>query len=176
MGIFNPPHKGHISVANYLVNHNIVDKVIIVPTGNYWDKQNVIETKHRINMLKFFEKDNIIIDTKNTDYKYTYELMRKLKKDYPKDALYMIIGADNIVNFDKWEHYQELLNYPIIIMNRDGIDISKYTKNYQGDFIIVNDSPRIDVSSTISRKDINSKYLDKKVIDYIRKNHLYEKE
>ena len=174
MGIFNPPHKGHISVANYLINNNIVDKIIFVPTGNYWDKQNVIDTRHRVNMLKFYEKENIIIDDINTDYEYTYGLMRKLSKDYPNDTLYIIIGADNIVNFDKWKNYQELLKYPIIIMNRDGIDINKYTKKYHGNFIILENFPRIDISSTISRNNINKKYLDKKVIDYIKENHLYE--
>ena len=32
MGSFNPPHKGHISVVNYLLDNNYVDKVLFVPT------------------------------------------------------------------------------------------------------------------------------------------------
>ena len=108
-------------------------------------------------MLKFYETDNIKIDDVNNGYAYTYELMRKLSKDYPNDNLYLVIGADNIINFDKWKNYQELLCNNIIIMNRDDIDIEKYTKNYpEGHFTILKDFHSIDISSTELRKKIGS--------------------
>ena len=34
-----------------------VDKVVIIPTGAYWDKQNLIALSDRINMAKFYEKN-----------------------------------------------------------------------------------------------------------------------
>ena len=80
IGSFNPPHKGHIYVVNYLLDNLIVDKVLLVPTGNYWDKQSLVDITDRINMLKFYENDNIIIDTVNNNYPYTYQLMRKPTK------------------------------------------------------------------------------------------------
>lgn len=175
IGSFNPPHKGHIGVVNYLLDNKILDKVIIVPTQSYWDKQDLIDIKDRINMLKFYENNNIIIDNKHNNYQYTYLLMRKLKKDYPRDSLYLIIGADNIISFDKWKNYQELLKYNIIIMNRDNIDIDSYLKKYQGRFTVLKDF-RIDISSTMGRNNINSKYLDKEIINYIKEHHLYEKD
>jgi len=174
IGSFNPPHKGHIGIVNYLLNNDIIDKVLIIPTKNYWDKQDLVDIKDRINMLKFYEKENIKIDTKNNHYQYTYELMRKLKKDYPKDSLYLIIGADNIIDFNKWKNYQELLNYPIIIMNRNGIDIDSYLKKYKGNFIVLKDF-NMDISSTTARNKIDSELLDNEVIKYIRENHLYGK-
>ena len=39
VGSFNPVHKGHIKIINYLLN-NVLDKVLVIPTGNYWDKNN----------------------------------------------------------------------------------------------------------------------------------------
>ena len=175
IGSFNPPHKGHIYVVNYLINNYVVDKVLLVPTGNYWDKQDLVELYHRINMLKLYENENIIVDTVNNNYPYTYELMRKLKIDYPNDTLYLIIGADNIVNFDKWENYQELLNYNIIIMNRDNIDINKYIKYYpKGNFIILKDFHPINISSTELRENYHSNYLDEKVLQYVKKHDLYK--
>ena len=101
IGSFNPPHIGHIDITNYLLHNKIVDKILIVPTLNYWNKNNLIDIKHRINMLKLIENDKIKIDTKNNKYIYTYELMRKLKEEYKKNELYLIIGTDNIKKFNK---------------------------------------------------------------------------
>ena len=56
VGSFNPPHLGHLHVINFLIDQKYVDKVIVIPTGNYWHKNNIIDIKHRINMLKFYKK------------------------------------------------------------------------------------------------------------------------
>lgn len=172
IGSFNPPHIGHIDIVNYLLN-GFVDKVLIVPTNGYWNKQDLVDIKHRIAMLKFFESTDVIIDSVNNNYVYTYELMRALSIQYSYD-LYLIIGADNIINFDKWKNYRELLGYKIIVMNRDNIDIFKYILKYDlGNFIIVNDYPFIDVSSTYIRNNLDSLLIDKRVLKYIKDNNLY---
>ena len=174
IGSFNPPHLGHIDVVNYLLNSNYVDKVLIVPTLAYWDKNNLIDIKDRINMLKFFENDKIKVDTKHNKYIYTCELMEKLSSKYDNE-LYLIIGADNIVEFDKWKNYQELLNYNIIIMNRDNIDIDKYLKKYnRHHFIVIKDYDFIPISSSEIRTNLSDKYLDRRVLDYINNNKLFD--
>lgn len=173
VGSFNPVHKGHIDVVNYLLKEKYVDKILIVPTLNYWNKNNLIDIKHRINMLKIFESVNIKIDTKNNKYIYTYELLNKLNKEYD-DELFLIMGADNIIEFDKWKNYKELLKYKIIIVNRDNIDIEKYIKKYNtNNFIVMSNYKYIDISSTEIRNNLNCKYLDEKVLDYINKNKLF---
>lgn len=176
MGSFNPPHKGHIDVVNYLINNHYLDKILIVPTLNYWNKQDLINLKDRINMLKFFENDKIMIDTINNQYIYTVELIEELKKQYPNDELYLIIGADNLISFDKWKNYQELLKNKIIVMNRDNIDINKYLDRLgKNNFIVISDYPFINVSSSEIRNNLDNEYLDSKVLKYIRKNNLYQK-
>lgn len=173
IGSFNPVHNGHIKLVNYLLDNNYVDKVLIVATLGYWDKTNLVNISDRINMLKFFESENIIIDNKHYNHRYTYELMRELSKEYD-DELYLIMGADNIINFDKWMNYKEILNYKIIIMNRNNIDINSYIKKYNtSNFIVVNDFDYIDISSTEIRNDLDNEYLDKRVLEYIRENNLY---
>ena len=175
IGSFNPVHNGHIKLVNYLLDNNYVDKVLIVATGNYWDKNNLVDIKDRISMLKFFETDKIIIDEKHNNHEYTYELMRELSHEY-NDELYLIIGADNIISFDKWFNYEELLNYKIIIMNRNNIDIEYYINKYNTpNFIVVNNFDFIDVSSTEIRNNLNNEYLDKRVLNYIKENNLYKK-
>lgn len=173
IGSFNPVHKGHIDVVEFLLINKYVDRVLIVATGNYWNKTNLIDIKHRINMLKYFENEKIIVDNKHNDYEYTYQLMRALREEYRAD-LYLIMGADNIVEFDKWKNYQELLKYKIIVMNRDNIDISKYIEKYNSNnFIIVNDYKYIDISSSEIRNNIDNKYIDSNVLKYIKDNNLY---
>ena len=173
MGSFNPPHKGHIKVIKYLLKKKYVDKVLLVPTLNYWDKQDLVDIVDRINMLKFYENDKIMVDIKNNKYIYTIDLVKKLEDDYPNSKLSIIMGADNIVNFKKWKNYNDLLKYNIIIMNRGNIDIKKYLDDLNGNFTIIDDYLPVDISSTEVRNDISSKYLDRKVLDYIEKHHLY---
>jgi len=181
VGSFNPPHKGHIKIVNHLIN-NYLDKVIIIPTGSYWDKLNLVNIDDRINMLKFYESENIIIDNKNNNLEYTYQILNNLK--YKKDELYLIIGADNIINFDKWKNYEEILTYNLIILNRDNINILDYLEklNKRDKYIIVNDLPNIDISSTMIRNKLNNKdynlsmYINDCVLNYIKENKLYEGE
>ena len=122
-------------------------------------------------MLKIFENDKIIIDTKLNKNIYTYVIMDELKKEY-NDELYLIIGADNIINFDKWKNYQELLKYNIIVMNRSDIDIEKYINKYNGNFTIINDF-NMPISSTDIRNCLSEDYLDKDILKYIEENNLY---
>jgi len=173
IGSFNPPHIGHIDVVNYLLENNYVDKVLIVPTLGYWDKHDLAPIHDRINMLKFFETDKIKIDEDHNSYQYTYQLMRALSKDYGNE-LYLIIGADNVIDFDKWKEYQELLGYKIIVMNRDDIDINKYIQKYHSNnFIVIDGYKYIDISSSKIRDNLDGKYLDSKVLKYIKDNNLY---
>ena len=175
IGSFNPPHLGHLDIIKYLLNKKYVDKILIVPTKNYWNKTNLIDINKRIAMLKFYENDNIKVDTSNNNYQYTYQLMRKLKKEYSHDELYLIIGADNIINFKKWKNYEELLTYNIIIMTRNNIDILKYTSHLTGKFTVVNDYNFTDISSTKIRNNLflNKKYLQEEIYHYIIENKLY---
>lgn len=173
IGSFNPVHIGHIDVVNYLLKNNYLDKVLIVPTLEYWNKSNLVPLNDRINMLKFFENELIKIDTKYNNYQYTYELMQALEKEY-NDTLYLILGADNIINLDKWKNYKKLLKYNIIVLERDNINILEYTKKLDGNFIIIDDYPFIDISSTEIRNGKGNKYLDLKVLNYIKENKLYE--
>ena len=174
IGSFDPVHKGHIDVVKYLLKNKIVDRVLMIPTGGYWHKTDLTDIQDRINMLKIFETDNILVDDKHNDIQYTYLLMNNLKEEY-NDELYLILGADNIINFDKWKNYQELLKYKIIVMNRDNIDVNEYIKKYNTtNFIVLNDYPFIDISSTEIRANLDNCYLDEKVLEYIKEKKLYK--
>ena len=180
VGSFNPPHKGHIKIVKHLIS-KYLDKVIIIPTGNYWGKIDLVNVEHRINMLKLYENKNIIIDDKNNKLEYTYQILNNLKLEYKDDELYLIIGADNIVNFDKWKNYEQILTYNLIILNRNNIDVLEYLGklNKKDKYVIVTDLPNIDISSTLIRNKLNNKdydlsmYIDNCILNYIKENNLY---
>ena len=181
VGSFNPVHKGHIKITNHLLE-NYLDKVIIMPTGNYWDKNDLASIKDRLNMLKNYQSEKIIIEDENNDLPYTYLVMEYLEKKYKSNELYLIIGADNIVNFDKWQRYKDLLKYNIVIINRDNIDVEFYLKKLDKNdkYLILDDLDEINISSTKIRELIKSNYLenikqfiDQEILEYIIENKLY---
>lgn len=178
VGSFNPPHIGHEQVINILINKKIVDKVIIVPTESYWDKIVDVSINDRINMLKFLENDNTIINTTLNNKEYTYQVLNELSHEY--SDLYLIIGADNIVSFDKWNNVDQILNHHVIVIGRNNIDINKYLDKFdKSKFMVLNDI-NYDVSSTFIREKIKNNdfeslkgLVNDKVIDYIKENNLY---
>jgi len=185
VGSFNPVHKGHIKIVKNLLTKKYLDKVLIVPTGKYWNKNNLINIQDRINMLKIFENNKIIIDTKHNNIEYTYLLLRKLKKEYKNDELNLIIGADNILKFNEWKNYKELLKYNIIIVNKNKIEIEKYLNNLnkKNKYNIINNLKDLNISSTLIRKLLKEKnkkelekIIDKRVLEYINNNNLYRGE
>ena len=171
MGSFNPVHKGHIKVVNYLLDNCIVDKVLIVSTLSYWDKTNLSDIKDRINMLKYYENDNVEVDTIHNSFPYTYELLNELSKIYKDDELYLIIGSDNLEELHKWKNIDELLKYNIIVMNRNTIKKNPYIDDKNITYI--EDFDNIDISSTEIRNG-NYIYLDPNIKAYIDKNNLYK--
>ena len=179
VGTFDPIHKGHTHIMKYLLQYNLVDKIIVVPTGNYWDKKPIATLDERIKMCKLIENKKIKISATLNKYEYTYQVLKELEKEYPTDYLFLIMGADNIINFDKWKNIDDLLEHNIIVVNRDNIDITEYTKkfNKKDNFIIIDNFDFIPVSSTYIRNNIKSEnskeYLDEKVYNYIKENNLY---
>ncbi len=177
VGSFNPVHKGHKYIIDYLLKKEVVDKIIVIPTGNYWDKQDLINIRDRINMLKFYENDKVIINETLNEINYTYQILKKLEKEYKNDKLYLIIGADNIPKFHLWKNVDEILQNKVIVLNRDNIDIDKYINEFKNkeNFIVVNDFKKIDISSTQIRNNLeeNKELIDKKIYKYIKENKLY---
>ena len=56
-GSFNPPHLGHKKMIADLILQHILDRVIIVPVGNYYNKNEMVDFKDRYKMIKLLFKD-----------------------------------------------------------------------------------------------------------------------
>ena len=177
-GSFNPPHLMHLNIAKDLLRLKYLDKVIFVPTGNKYSKDDLIDIKYRIEMLKIMTisyDDMIVSDYENQDRViYTYETLDYFKKKYLGSEIYFILGADNLKQISNWKNSEYILsNYKLLVINRgdDKIEVK--------DNVVVMDILNNDISSTFIRNNIDNddiikKYLDKNVLEYIRKEKLYE--
>ncbi len=179
-GSFNPVHKGHIKIVREALKKGLVDKVLIVPTGNYWDKQNLPPVALRIRMLRYFENDRIIIDDVHNDIQYTYQLFRVLQEENPDDQLVLIIGRDNIPTFNRWMEYKELLQYDFIVIPREDIDVEdlhELMKGYGKDNYCILQVRNINFSSSFIRENMDDyekirHCTDKRVYNYMKKHVL----
>ena len=120
--------------------------------------------------------DMIVSDYENQDrVVYTYETLDYFKKKYLGSEIYFILGADNLKQISNWKNSEYILsNYKLLVINRgdDKIEVK--------DNVIVMDILNNDISSTFIRNNIDNddiikKYLDKNVLEYIRKEKLYER-
>ncbi len=184
-GCFNPPHKMHKNIALELVNNKYLDKVIYVPTGNKYNKTDLISDVDRFNMLKLMCQNSSNLDVSDYEFKttltYTYQTLDYFKSIYPNDDIYFICGADNLKEIDTWREYKYILeNYKIIVINRNNIDltclINKY-EQYKKNITIANIRTE-ELSSTKIRSILKDapleeilNYIDKEVYKYIKNSH-----
>ncbi len=175
-GSFAPVHNGHTAIMNAVLKEELADKIIVIPTGDYWEKNIAIPLEKRIECLKLFESDQIIIDDDINDnlVRSTCELMNNLQRKYPKDSLALILGADNLLKFEEWSNSQMLLDkYRLIIMNRGDVDAEAELKRLgKSDYHILN-CPRIKISSSYIMKHLHDddavkELIDPRVLDLIR--------
>jgi nicotinate-nucleotide adenylyltransferase len=116
-GSFNPPHNGHVSIAEQAMEELGLDKMLIMPTGSSPHKgQAKVGFNSRVMMCRLafgrlpgFEVTEI--EGKMSGNSYTLNSLRLLKKQYPKDAAFhLLIGADMLFYFKNWYNYEVLLN------------------------------------------------------------------
>lgn len=185
-GSFNPPHKMHLRMAKELLNDDLLDKIIYVPTGSkYIYKNNLVSDKDRYNMLKIMIKNDERLEVSDFELQtrniYTYETLEYFKGIYLDDEIYFILGTDNLAYVDKWKYGIELLeNNNFIVIRRSTDDIEKILKKYikYRKNIVVSEVSESNISSTLIRDKIKNKenvldFIDEDVYNYILENKLY---
>ena len=99
-GTFNPPHKGHARMVERMTEELGLDKVLIIPNKIPTHKRcdDLADNKDRIAMCKMaFTNPKFEISTMEMDRdsdSYTIYTVKDLRKKYPNDDLYLIIGSD----------------------------------------------------------------------------------
>lgn len=185
-GSFNPPHKMHESIASQLIERKLIDKVIFVPTSNFYPKAGLISDEERISMLKLLIKDKKEYDVSDYEFgrlTYTHQTLEYFKNENKNDEIYFICGSDNLEQLDTWKEYKKILtDYKLIVIPRkENIDeiLNKYIE-YKNNIIVANLENNY-LSSTLVRNFLKEEkyqevkeYINNNVLDYIIKNNLYK--
>ncbi len=165
-----------------------MDKVLIVPSCIPPHKLpgKLADGTARLEMCRIafsrdsrFEVSSIELDRGSRSY--TVETLRELKKQYPHDELYFIIGSDMLETFTGWYLWEEILSLAFICAasreNGYEPDLSGFTEEQKKRIILLK-LPPLEISSTELRgaiaKGDNSELLDPAVAEYIRRNGLYD--
>jgi nicotinate-nucleotide adenylyltransferase len=183
-GTFDPPHRAHLSIANQAEKQFGLDKIFFVPafipphkrflTGsNARDRLEMVKLATK-NMSKFKVSD---IELKRHGISYTIDTLRAFKKKYRSAELVLIIGADNLDQFDSWRSKEMILQYAkLAVYNRNGHP--KALKNKKIKFLPIKGN-LLNISSTQVRNRIRkrlsiSKLVPSSVEKYIREKELYK--
>ncbi len=130
-GSFNPPHFGHIQVAEFARKALNLEKnfFLVTPQNPFKSKKNLLPIEIRAKMLKkLANKPWFGISTIETKFRvaesfFTVQLLKKLHKN---DKIFFILGTDNIEHFHKWKGFKWILkSVNVVFVNRGGYDIHK---------------------------------------------------
>ncbi len=120
-GSFDPPHRGHIAICNYLFNQNHVDEIIIIPCYLHPFGKKLISFEHRFKMCQLgFGKlllPIIISDIEKQlgNTSHTVRTLRHLKKQYTSHRLFLIRGLDVRHEEEQWQDMDQIKSMVDII-------------------------------------------------------------
>lgn len=191
-GTFDPPHIGHLLLAEYTRETLALDKILFVPAGVQPLKPNMRSMlEHRLNMVKLAIQDNpnfaiSRVDMDRDGPHYTADTMPLLQQEYPDADLFFLMGGDSLHDFPKWTRPQEIIQYArLAVMRRSDEDI---TADMHDDvipnlsqYIDMVDTPLLSIwlssSHVVERlkKGQSVRYLvPDTILTYIRENDLYK--
>ncbi|MEZ7170877.1 nicotinate-nucleotide adenylyltransferase [Sporosarcina sp. OR05] len=180
-GTFNPPHIGHLIIANEVKQALGLDEVRLMPTAIPPHKHNPTDATpaQRLRMVQLAVEgtDGLMESSFEIDrggVSYTYDTMRALKEVEPETDFYFIIGGDMIDILPQWFQIEALCKLVTFVgVQRPGS--SGEQSVIPVEFI---DIPSIDLSSTMIRKRTEAGQsiqflVPDPVISYIRQEGLY---
>ena len=179
-GTFDPPHIGHLIIANEVLQQLKLDKVYFMPNYEppHKKRENGATAKERLEMLEIITEDHSQffiepIELDRTGRSYSYDTMKILTENNRQAEYYFIIGGEMVEYLPKWYRIDELVKMIQFV----GVNRPNYSLDSQYPFIEVN-VPLMDISSTMVRERIQAGdtvkyYLPDRLIQYIKERGLY---
>ena len=186
-GTFDPPHIGHLLIAQTACEAENFYKILFIPAYSPAHQNGITSIDHRINMVKIAIKDNpkfeysdVDVIRKGTSYSIDSIIDIKKKLKVKKDEIYYLIGSDSLIDLKNWKKPREILKEAkVIVAIRPGFRPSDIPHWILKDVHFAN-IPRFELSSSKIRsrwvEDLTIRYMVTLPIwDYINKNNLYSR-
>lgn len=177
-GVFNPPHVGHLMIAQQILDFTNVEEVWFLPNfGQLPPKAGVATVGDRLAMTNLLTLPKAKVSTIEIDNKLsgnTIDILPFL----PKEHRYtFIMGSDWLPGFTKWGRWEELLEkLPFLVFPRNGYPTTPLYKN-----MTLLSHPNLitsNISSTLIRARVKDglsidQFVPVDVAQYIKSHELY---
>lgn len=178
-GSFDPPHLGHLVVAQDVAEFLNLDRLIFLPAGNPPHKldRSLAPAPLRVEMVRsLVARDARFgvseVEVSRSGPSYTVDTLRHYRELHPEAELFFVMGADQAVTLDSWHEPGEVSALAtLVVMARDG------TEAPEGDFLSA-PVTRLDISSSAIRARVRNgrpiRYLVPDTVrEIIESNRLY---
>ena len=163
-GAFNPPHVGHLVLAQEALVHFELDSVTLMPMGqppHREIKQDAgAEVRFELCEAAVADDERLAASRLEIDREgpsYTVETLAQLKDDAPDDELFWILGGDQAAALRSWREPERVLELCTIVAaergtwRRSGIYVEAAHLRNTGRIEFV-EMPPIGVSSSLVRR------------------------
>lgn len=160
-GTFDPPHFGHLIVAQTIFEAEHFDQIVFVPAHipPHKKERKISSIDNRMKMLQIAIQDNpnfsiSDIEIKRGGISYSLETIKAFKKEarIKTEDLFYLIGSDSLKQFHGWKNPKEILNEcRLIVAIRPGFRPSDIPNWILAKIQFAN-IPRVEISSTQIRQ------------------------
>jgi nicotinate-nucleotide adenylyltransferase len=163
-GTFNPPHMGHLVMAQDALDQLELDRVVLMPVATPPHKEALEDpgAAARVDLCRLavagderFEVSTLEVDRGGASF--TVDTLRELHDLEPEHDLTFIVGGDMAQSLPAWREPEAVLALATLaVAEREGVrreDIARRLDPlHDGDRVVFFDMPRIDISSSAIRR------------------------
>jgi len=191
-GTFDPPHIGHLILAEEARLALSLGQVLFVPAGAPWRKagQELSAREDRLAMVRLAVGDNppfavSTLEIEREGPSYTAETLAALSQQLAGDSeLFFILGQDSLADLHNWRQPRQIISLArLAVATRTAWEPAQaqaLEKELPGisQRLVWLDMPRIDISSTAVRERVRQGlsiryWVPPAVEEYIRQHGLY---
>jgi nicotinate-nucleotide adenylyltransferase len=190
-GTFDPPHIGHLIIADQTLAQLRLDAVWFMPVGQptHKDHNHISAARHRVAMTQLAIEDHpgfrlSLIDVDRPAPHYSVTAIELLEQLHPQHDWCFIMGADSLEDLPHWHQPQRLIALATLaVAGRPGArpDLAELEQDVPGVSQRVRwvNAPLLDISSTelrkLAREHTSMRYLAPDAVEsYIRRHRLYQ--
>jgi nicotinate-nucleotide adenylyltransferase len=138
-GTFDPPHVGHLIVADDAAAALALDRVAFVPTGTHPLKGTSVEAPAdlRVQMTEAATANSQLFVVDGREIRrpgpsYTVDTIRELQDENPGAELYLLVGSDILGEIHQWHRLEEIADRArIAVLSRADAPADTYPEDIE---------------------------------------------